>query len=146
MPTTFTKLTHTWNANPNAPEAEISVDGSDVLLAFFANPWMFPDYDEEERLELRFTDVSRYRLGESNDEGWYTMGKCRFSRIAPEWGEFYEVSGDLLLESLPLQWSFLRAPTEEDVHYLFYLKENTFECSARGWSMRRLPRSSNVRA
>jgi hypothetical protein len=29
-------------------------------------------------------------LGRTNDEGWY-LGQCRFSKVAPTWGEFYHV-------------------------------------------------------
>ena len=135
--TAFVKLNDSWNAEPNAPMPEVRVDGSDVVLVVFANPWRFADFEEEERIELRFMNASRFRLGATNDEGWY-LGQCRFSGVAPTWGEFYEVSGDLRAELLS-DWRCLRPAETEDRHFLFYLRDETFECSARDWSMRRLP-------
>ena len=63
-----------------------------------------------------------------NDEGWY-MGQCRFSKLAPEWGEFYEVKGDLLLEKCPNDWKTINTCNGEK-HYLFYLRDSMFECDA----------------
>jgi hypothetical protein len=78
---------------------------------------------------LIFEGCWRYRLGRTNDEGWY-LGQCRFSRLAPEWGEFYEVSGDLLDASVK-DWVRLSAPPSDPTrHFLFYLRDSTFECDA----------------
>lgn len=139
MRTKFVKLSDTWNAEPNAPMPEIRLENGNAILTVFANPWHFPEFDEDDRIELRFTDVARYRLGPTNDEGWY-RGQCRFSEIAPAWGEFYEITGDLRLEQAPRAWQFLRDPVRGDRHFLFYLRDETFECSARTWSMHRLSR------
>lgn len=49
---------------------------------------------------IRFKNCARYRFGPENDEGWY-LGQCRFSGIAPDWGEFYKVNGDLKLGECP---------------------------------------------
>ena len=85
----------------------------------------------------------------TNDEGWY-RGQCRFSRLAPAWGEFYEVRGDLLLdfvpdpeefrshgvqlEPRPLRWVTIGEPGVTSRHFLFYLRDQTFECDATDWS------------
>src|SRR6266480_976121 len=103
MATTFTKLNDAWNAEPNAPNPAIVIEGSDLVLEFLLNDLMFPKYKTAEKGVLRFTDCWRYRLGQTNDEGWY-RGQCRFSRLAPKWGEFYEVSGDLRLAECPADW------------------------------------------
>lgn len=137
METKFIKLTDTWNAEPNAPWPDVRVENGDVYLTVFANPWQFAGFDEEERIEIRFANAARYRLGPTNDEGWY-RGQCRFSDVAPEWGEFYEIRGELRAE-LVSDWQHLRQPEQEDRHFLFYLRDSTFECSARDWSMRRVP-------
>src|ERR1041385_3215186 len=98
MATKFTKLNDGWNADPNAPDPRISTDKSDVILEFSLNPVAYPQYEKSEQGILRFSDCWRYCLGPTNDEGWH-RGQCRFSRLAPQWGEFYEVTGDLLLET-----------------------------------------------
>jgi hypothetical protein len=83
---------------------------------------------------LTFSDCWRYRLDRTNDEGWW-RGQCRFSRRAPDWGEFYEVAGDLRLERLPIDaWTVIgEQATETTRHFLFYFKDETFECDALGW-------------
>lgn len=65
------------------------------------------------------------------------MGQCRFSRLAPAWGEFYRVSGDSKLLLAPLDWSILplAVDTSDAEHYLFYFKDETFECVAEGWEV-----------
>ena len=42
-------------------------------------------------------------IGPTGDEGWF-RGQCRFSKLAPAWGEFYEIQGDLLLDKLDDEW------------------------------------------
>ena len=133
---TFVQLNRDWNADPNAPEPRVSVVGPDVLLSFYVNAFEFPEFIEGTRAVLRFKRCERYRLGSTNDEGWY-MGKCRFSRLAPAWGEFYKVSGEPGLLIAPQDWSVLPTPADakELTHYLFYLKDETFECVAEGWDV-----------
>ena len=88
----FRKLNEGWNAEPNAPWPRVATSGHDVLLRFLLNPFQFPTFAEEDQGVLRFKDCTWYRLGATNDEGWY-RGQCRYSALAPSWGEFYEISG-----------------------------------------------------
>jgi hypothetical protein len=145
MSTTFTKLNEGWNAEPNVPDPRVSVEGSEVALTFLLNDMMYPKYETAEKGILRFRNCWRYRLGSTNDHGWY-LGQCRFSHLAPEWGEFYEVRGDLFLdfvpdpktlrthgiqlEPKPLKWVTIGAPANPSRHFLFYLRDETFECDA----------------
>jgi hypothetical protein len=132
MATQFRQLNDGWNAEPNAPYPRVEVDGHDVVLTFLANPFQFPRFAEGQLLRLRFTGGRKYRLGSTNDEGWY-RGQCRFSGEAPAWGEFYEVSGDLKLERSPSDWHFVGDPRPPGRHFLFYLRDGTFECEADDW-------------
>lgn len=129
--TTFTKLNADWNAEPNAPEPQVVVEGGTLRLTFFLNPFQF-DVAEGSVGELVFSECWRYRLGPTNDEGWYA-GKCRFSGLSPAWGEFYEVHGDLR-ESDQLRWTQLAPPSIGSRHFLFYLRDETFECDAQAWA------------
>ena len=133
MNTVFTKLNVDWNAEPNAPDPHVMPDGSTVRLQFFLNPFQFPQFAEEDIGTLRFENCWRYRLGSTNDEGWY-RGQCRFSQIAPAWGEYYEVTGDLLIDRAPNDWVVLAPPQPNSRHFLFYLRDETFECDAEAWS------------
>ena len=130
MSTCFLKLNDDWNADPNAPAPAVARSDNDVVLEFRLNPFRLRKFREGDRGRLVFRNCWRYRLGETNDEGWY-LGQCRFSKIAPAWGEFYEVQGDLKLESSPDDWLVLvPEPHVPAKHFLFYLRNETFECDA----------------
>jgi len=129
MRVTFHKLNNGWNAEPNAPVPSVEVQDEDVLLKFFVNPFRFPEFLEEELGILRFVRCQRYRLGSTNDEGWY-LGQCRFSRFAPEWGQFYMVQGDADLLDAPNDWQSVGPQIAAGRHFLFYFRDSTFECVA----------------
>jgi hypothetical protein len=128
----FTKLNEGWNAEPNAPHPKVTVSGTDVLLEFSLNPFRFPQFNPNDRGTLRFSACARYRLGATNDEGWY-LGQCRYSSIAPAWGEFYEISGaDTRLDE-PQDWQGINEASDASRHFLFYFRDDTFECVATDW-------------
>ncbi len=130
MKITFKQLNDGWNAEPNAPDPAVKIEGKDLLLTFTVNPFLFPEFDEEEIGVLRFVDCVRYRLGPTNDEGWF-MGQCRFSKLAPSWGEFYLVEGDEELLGAPADWQTISESSDPHKHFLFYFRDDTFECVAR---------------
>lgn len=133
MTTKFTQLNHGWNAEPNAPLIDVDVDGTTLTLSFLANPWEFPEFHDGQIIRLRFTDVWRYAIGDINDEGWY-RGQCRFSKLVPRWGEFYEVSGDLRLNQFDAEWYVVsKSPPNNLRHFLFYFRDENFECDAASW-------------
>jgi hypothetical protein len=135
MATYFCKLNHGWDAEPNVPEPHVHVDDVGLTLTFFMSPHSQTEVREYDRGEISFPTCWRYRLGAPNDEGWY-RGQCRFRCLAPDWGDFYEVGGDLFDEE-PKDWVLLKStPSEPSHHYLFYLKDETFECDASAWSFR----------
>jgi len=71
MATQFRQLNESWNAEPNAPDPAVPLEGCDVVLTFLANPFQSPRFAQDQRLRLRFSGATRYRLGPTNDEGWY---------------------------------------------------------------------------
>ena len=133
MVTTFKKLNEGWNAEPNAPNPQIKLEGQMLELLFLLNPFMCADSWEGQYGRLVFRGVGRYRMGTTNDEGWY-RGQCRFSHLAPAWGEFYEVDGDVLLDKSPGDWIQVDSPSSfQKRHFLFYFRDSTFECNADEW-------------
>jgi len=135
MPTIFKTLSNEWNAEPNAPNPIVEADGSKIVLSFGLNSFKYPRFRETDRGKIVFNDCWRYRLGPTNDEGWY-LGQCRFSREAPKWGEFYEIEGDLLLDDPSLVWKVTStSPTRGSRHFLFYFRDSTFECDALNWTL-----------
>ena len=133
--TQFLHLNPDWNADPNAPEPKVSVSGSDVSLLFRLNPWGYQAAAGEQG-KLSFGGCSRWRLGETNDHGWYD-GQCRYSLIAPRWGELYEIVGDDPLAHAPKDWTLTHRADPSKRHFLFYLHDETFECFADDWAFSR---------
>lgn len=131
----FKRLNDDWNAEPNAPHEEVTVSGTTVRLTFFLNPWAYMA-EEDERGYLTFEQCSLWRLGTTNDEGWYA-GQCRYGKAAPAWGEFYELLGEGDQRPAPTGWHVLAPWTPERRHFLFYLRDNTFECFAAEWRFER---------
>jgi len=130
-----------WSAEGNAPEPEVQVLGTDLRLRFVVD-YIFegPNVRKEFRA-LRFFACHKYRLGSTNDEGWYRR-QCRFSRLAPKWGEFYEIDGDQALQDEPKDWVSVGERATDARHFLFHFRDNTFECIARSWDF--VPGEDNV--
>ena len=125
----FHKLNEGWNAEPYTPNPVIEIQDRDLVLRFLVNAFQFTEFEEGEIGALRFMRCARYRLGPADDDGWYG-GQCRFSKLAPEWGEFYMVQGDAALLDAPQDWQTIVPPGGSGLHFLFYFRENTFECVA----------------
>ena len=132
---TFLQLNHGWNAEPNAPDPRVEANGSEVTLQFLLNPFQFEATPDERGL-LSFSGCSEWRLGSTNDEGWY-LGQCRYSGIAPAWGEFYEIVGPDPLAHAPADWKTTNRTDAGKRHFLFYLRDETFECFADEWAFSR---------
>jgi hypothetical protein len=125
----FHRLNECWNAEPYAPSPVIEIEAPDLVLKFFVNAFQFTEFVEGEIGVLRFMRCERYRLGPTNDDGWYN-GLCRFSKLAPEWGEFYIVQSDAELLDAPQDWQDVIPTRGSGRHFLFYFRDNTFECVA----------------
>jgi hypothetical protein len=131
MHPTFKFLNLDWNADPVSPAPVAKVSGSDLLLRFALNSTQFPGFAPGDVGVLRFANCKRFRLGPPNDAGWL-KGQCRFSGKAPAWGEFYLVNGEQELLEAPHDWRFLGTGRGDGLHFLFYFKQETFECVADG--------------
>ncbi|MGZ0190219.1 MAG: hypothetical protein ACKVH0_19830 [Alphaproteobacteria bacterium] len=132
---TFRKYNNDWNADPNVPEPKITVTNSIVKLSFFLNSFSY-DAQYGEEGHLIFKHCSLWRLGATNDHGWYA-GECRYSKSAPNWGEFYELLGEDSEQFNPIDWRELSSATSEQRHFLFYFRDETFECFASDWRFER---------
>jgi len=140
----FRQLNVGWNAEPNAPAPSVEASGRDVLLRFALNAFQYPHFAEDDIGVIRFTGCSRYRLGNTNDEGWY-LGQCRYSKTAPAWGKFYELIGPDEVADLPTDWVNLGSE-QAARHFLFYFRDNTFECVAADWVFEPIPTNALFRA
>jgi hypothetical protein len=130
----FHQLNVGWNADPNVPEPKVTRAGHDVLLEFNVSPFQFQNFRLWEQGVLRFLDCERHTVTDINDHGW-CLGQCRYSNIAPEWGEFYEITGEDLLRDQASGWVDVGGKPNDGRHFLFYFRDETFECFARNWTI-----------
>lgn len=128
--TEFERLNIGWNADPNAPEPEVTASDSTLIVTFRPNGRQYHDYRNCAAIELRFENCSRYRITDVNDHGWHA-GACRFSKLAPEWGEFYEIFGNTLDDLDPTPW--IEMAGRGTNHFHFYFRDETLEVKARAW-------------
>lgn len=128
----FQQLNEGWNAYPNGSTSVVETSGGTLTFSFELNPFAFDDVEEGEIGLLIFAQCSRWRLGPTNDEGWF-RGQCRYSGKAPSWGEFYEILGDDPKRDDPSDWQETGSENPNPRHFLFYLKDETFECLAGDW-------------
>lgn len=126
--TEFIRLNSDWNAEPNAPEPRVSLAEDLLTLEFYPNAFAYTGFRVNETVALKFIGCRRYHLAGTNDEGFY-MGQCRFSKLAPAWGEFYEIKGDLLLDKCASKWIDVNLG-KGTRHFLFYFRDEAFECDA----------------
>lgn len=131
----FERLNHDWNAEPNAPCEWVEVVGTDVVFRFYLNHWRYPQFGEQDLGVLTFSRCSRWRIGDDNMDAFaLRQAVSRYCRAAPSWGEFYELSGEDPLRNAPEDWHRLVDDTQQTRHFLFYLRDSSFECEAAGWA------------
>jgi hypothetical protein len=131
----FQRLNTDWNAEPNAPDVKVSVAGQEVSVGFFLNPFAYDAADDERGL-LTFSGCSCWRRDPTNDHGWYAE-QGRFAGIAPAWGEFYEVTGDEAGRA-DLDWQLMGGNAAGTRHFLFYFRDEVFECWAEAFNLQRM--------
>lgn len=132
---TNTLLTTDWNADPNAPEVELVVEGSSVTLNFFVNCFIYEKFKEGDKAKLTFINCLKYSFNSMNDEGYY-MGQYRYKYTDLPWGEFYKLDTNWETD-FPARHTILADITDKSNlnHYIFFFKDNTFECIAENYHL-----------
>ena len=130
----FEQLNLDWNAEPNAPEVEISVYDNKVTVEFFLNAFKYKQFSEEDKAKLTFYNCHQYRFGAPNDEGFYSYNQSRYKKYGVKWGEFYLVHNSDWEDNFPNP-IIVGEKSENLNHYLFYFKDETFECIAENYSV-----------
>ena len=134
---TFEQINKDWNAEPNAPEVEISVVGNDVIVEFFLNAFLFETYNEGDKAILTFRDCSQYRYGSPNEEGFYIHNQSRYKQFGVKWGEFYVIHDSDWKSNFPNPIEVSSQPLDELKHFLFYFRDGTFECIAKSYEFKK---------
>lgn len=130
----FEQLNLDWNAEPNAPELNVQVKNSDVVIEFYLNAFIFDDFSEDDKARITFHNCFQYRVGSPNDEGFFSYGQSRYKKYGVKWGEFYLVHNSDWKENFP---DSIKVGTIHDNlnHYLFYFRDETFECIADSYDI-----------
>ena len=131
-----TKLTMDWNAEPNAPEVLLSVNGNTIILDFYVNYFLFHKFKEDAKAIITFKNCHKYSFNSMNDEGYY-QGHYRYKYTDLPWGEFYKLNSNWQID-FPDEHIVL-SPVADLInlnHYLFFFRDNTFECVAESYSIK----------
>ncbi|GFE65224.1 hypothetical protein [Litoreibacter roseus] len=128
----FTQLNADWNAEPNAPDLRVEHDDTSLVARFRPNALLYPEFERVSFILVRFENCERYRITSVNDHGWYD-GRCRFSGLAPAWGEFYEISGNTRDDLDATPWIAMNGLGAR--HFHFYFRDEALEVKALDWSM-----------
>ena len=128
----FTRLNEGWNAEPNAPGLRLKRVEETLLAHMAPNAFLYPAFAGVREITLRFAGCARYRITPVNDETWH-RGGCRFSALAPSWGEFYEIAGDTRDGLDPAPWTAMDGTGTR--HFHFYLRDEALEVKAADWSL-----------
>lgn len=128
----FEKLNVDWNAHPNAPNPQTIATGKVLAVRFAPNTYQYRHDEDASQITLTFQECSRFRMTPVNDHGWYG-GQCRFSGLAPAWGEFYEITGNTRDEMDVTPWTEL--PGQGHRHFHFYFRDDTLEVKAESWAI-----------
>lgn len=86
------------------------------------------DINEKDIGILEFNNCYKYRLSPNNDEG-----QCRFLNTDIELGNFYEIIHSNWINDFPTDGIIIDNTLKGNQalqHYLFYFRDETFECIA----------------
>lgn len=130
----FEQLNIGWNAEPNAPELNITVNETDVIIEFYLNTFAYEGFLEGNKAKIIFHNCYLYRVGAPNNEGFYNHNQSRYKKYGIEWGEFYLVHNSDWRENFP-DPIYVGTFSDNLQHYLFYFRDETFECVASSYSI-----------
>ncbi len=129
----YKKLNSNWNAEPNAPEVRLFIDDLTVKLDFFLNHFVFSEFKENERGVLTFFKVHKFSFNTTNSDGYY-MDQYRYKNSDLPWGEFYQLNTKWQIDFHENVTVLFPQPDETNLkHFIFFLRDNTFECVAEGF-------------
>lgn len=136
----YKQLNDNWNADPNAPKPILTINHKTVHLEFYLNAFLYEQYDEGQKAILTFYNVYKISFNFMNDEGYFN-GQYRYTNGVLPWGEFYEISTNWDKDFPDFNIIYLSThieKKEEYKHYIFFMKDNTFECIAKSHSIKLL--------
>ena len=135
----FKKLNNDFDADPNAPDPKIGLLGNHVVLSFFLNSFLWDNVSEGERGTLTFLNCLQYRLGKPDSDSY---PKYRYYQPDIAYYDFYMVENSKWIEDFPFDKKIHNSSVLDEFerslhHYIFFFRDNTFECVATGHSFGR---------
>ena len=127
------QLSNNWNAHPVSPEVNLQIVGKNLIMEIYLNHYMFDSFVEGDKARITFENSSKYSLNSCDDEGYY-YGQYRINWKQLEWGEFYEIISGLE-RKLPKPIAQLSDDSDNKRHFLFFFKDETFECLADNYKV-----------
>lgn len=127
------QLSNDWNADPVASEVNLKISNKNLIMEIYLNHYMFDRFVEGDKARITFENCYTYSLNSCNDEGYY-YGQYRIDWKQLEWGEFYEIIGGLD-RKLPEPIVQLSDDLDNKRHYIFFFKDETFECLADNYKV-----------
>ena len=132
---TYTQFTIDWNADPNSPDVELVVDGTSVIIDFFVNYFIYDNFNKGDKAKITFFNCHKYSFNSMNDEGYF-MGQYRYKYNDLPWGEFYRLDTDWETDFPSKQIILTETVDKKKLnHYIFFFKDNTFECVAENYQL-----------
>ena len=129
----FIQLSNNWNAHPVSPEVNLQIVGKNLIMEIYLNHCMFDNVVEGDKARITFENSYKYSLNSCNDEGYY-YGQYRINWKQRKWGEFYEIISGLD-RKLPKPIVQLSDDSDNKRHFLFFFKDETFECLADNYKV-----------
>ena len=143
----FQKINNGYESDPNDSDPIVSVHNNDLTLLFNLNCISYTQFTRGQKGKIVFNDCLMFRVGDPNDEGFYIDPKNPSKRNDSTWN--YTDFPDLKMYNFYCvensDWQDTFGPhafTNKDLsretenhgdykHYLFMMKDATFECIAR---------------
>ena len=116
---TYTQFTIDWNADPNSPGVELVIGGTSVIIDFFVNYFIYDNFNEGDKAKITFFHC-----------------QYRYKYTDLPWGQFYKLNTDWETD-FPVGQITLNETVDKRKlhHYIFFFKDNTFECVAENYQL-----------
>lgn len=112
----------------------VKIFGANLRLSFYLNAFMYHQFNEGDIGAIKFKRCRQYRMGPPNEEGFFSYNQSRYKVYGVKWGEFYRVVESDWKSSFP-QPIYINSKLDNNKlnHYLFYFRDETFECIAEDY-------------
>lgn len=130
------KINHNYESDPNIAEPIVKLHNNELSLYFRLNSFSF-NFQAGQKGCIKFNDCFALRIGAPNDEGFDLNTDSFWKReqfLAIQWNSFYEVIDKPSISYLQKFYKLSERVPPGIHHYVFFMKEATFECLATSFN------------